>query len=333
MNVGRTMKLMLILDNFWGAVPVPMRTEIRCISRQRCYFRLGVLACLGPLLWGAPPAHARELQNLSEEYEMRIQQVADHVIVPRLVEALSSKERTRLGSFRVEVLASKDSLLLELRADTTQGNTLVVSVGTMFIHDLLVDASVLWALRERPENSISYALDVTRFALDRKQGASSQPQPKPYWELLGWDHKEYESRTANPQYSGWLARSRVETLAWIVARAIVVCAASADEYRWRSSSTEQETRLVAQTADLLMRARFSGLPALGPTIFFYGLQHPSLESEVKWLCFTKLVLGTAISIAERDRARASPIWASRIGEVLARRKQVAEMLTQRGKCP
>ena len=260
---------------------------------------------------------------------MRIQQVADTVIVPRLVEGLSAEERMRLGAFRVEVVASKDPLLLELRADTPQGDTLVVSVGAMFIHDLLVDASVLWALREQPENSISYALDVTRFALGRKQGTSSEQPPKPYWELLGWDHKEYESRTADPQYSGWLTRLRVETFAWIVARAIVVCVASADEYRWRSSSTEHQTRLVAQTTDLLMRARASGLPALGPTIFFYGPQHLSVESEVKWLCSTKLVLSAAISIAERDRASARWAWSIRIGEALARRKHVLKSCSTR----
>ena len=139
-NVGREMKLMLILHNFRGVVPLPVRAEMRGISRQRNYFRLSVLACLGPLLWVAPPVHSRELQISSEEYEMRIQQVADTVIVPRLVEGLSSEERTRLGPFRVEVVAPKDPLLLELRADITDGDTLVVSVGAMFIHDLLVDA-------------------------------------------------------------------------------------------------------------------------------------------------------------------------------------------------
>ena len=77
-NVGREMKLMLILDNFCGVVPLAVRTEMRGVSRQRKYFRLSVLGCFGPLLWVAPPA-PRELQIASEEYQMRIQQVADTV--------------------------------------------------------------------------------------------------------------------------------------------------------------------------------------------------------------------------------------------------------------
>lgn len=176
---------------------------------------------MGVPCWAQAPMTPTQ-QDFAREYQMRIQQVADLLVVPRLLQALSSEERRKLGEFRVDVAQSRDSLRIELEPKAANTNRLVISVGNMFVHDLLVEASVVWASARRDDDAITYAIDVTEYALQARRPGSPHAQPKPYWELLGWDEKKYEAVHNERSNQKLFARARIQTLAWIVARAICV---------------------------------------------------------------------------------------------------------------
>lgn len=286
---------------------------------------------MGVPCWAqAPVTPARE--DPAREYQMRIQQVADLIVVPRLTQALSSEERTKLGAFRVEVIQSRDSLRIELHPKLANTSRLVVSVGNMFVHDLLVEASVVWASTRRDEDAIAYAIDVTEYALQARRPGSPRTQPKPFWELLGWDQKKYEAVHNEPSNQKLFAKARVQTLAWIVARAISVQMSDGADRAWISESAGHEGILLARTADLMMRAKFAPVPALGSSIFFYGVQHPKPEYKQKWLCAAEQVLVAAMTVAEADRGTADDARAARIDATVAEWERVGQILNARGKC-
>lgn len=89
---------------------------------------------------------------------------------------------------------------------------------------------------------------------------------------------------------------------------------------------------MAKTADLMVRAKFAPVPALGSSIFFYGVQHPKPDYKEKWLCSAKQVLGAAIAVAEADRKTADDARAARIDATVAEWKRVGQILSARGKC-
>lgn len=286
-------------------------------------------------IW-APSYSAEGSLDLAEldarEYRMRIQQAADIVVVPRLVQALSDEEQRRLGMFRVDVTGSKDSLGLSLEAQQGSSTRLVVSVGHMFVHDLLVDASLFWTLADKEVDAIDYAVDVTRFALTVRKKAVKEREPPPFWQLLGWDDKKYESLQRDPKYKQYLARARIRTFAWIVARAITMRLRNDANPTLASQSVDEEARVLSSTADLMVKARFSPTPALGSSIFLYGLQQPSRESQDEWLCSSKQVYEAAIPVAERDRATASEARKASIDDTIREWRRIAKLLDKLANC-
>lgn len=301
--------------------------------RRRANLVLGALfsaLLAAPCTAQAPATPAAE--DFAKEYETRIQQVADVVVVPRLMRALSSAERMTLGDFRVKIVRSKDSLRIGLEPKVTQANRLEISVGNMFVHDLLVDASVVWASMRRDDDAITYAIDVTEYALQARRPGTPRAQPRPFWELLGWDQKKYESVQNDAENQKLFTRARVQTLAWIVARAISTQLSDEGSRAWISKSTEDEEILLARTADLMRRAKFSPVPALGASIFFYGVQHPNLQSREKWLCSAKQMLNAAASVAKADRERSNAARAERVDAAVAQWQRVGRILDVRGNC-
>lgn len=287
------------------------------------------------LLTGLSPSAAMdagaEAEREARDYRARVQQAADVVIVPKLLQALSKEELKRLGIFRVDVAASRDSLGLRLDSLAGEETRLVVSIGHMFVHDILIEASVMWPMAGTDEQLLSYATEVTRFALSARDPASTVREPELFWRVLGWSDKKYESLQTNPKYAQYLARSRMRTFAWIVARAIAIRLSNHAPPTLTTQSAEGEARVLASTAQLLMRAHFSPVPALGSSIFFYGVQHRGQDSRA-WRCSAKQVYDAAIVVTEQDLKSASEAFAATLATATRDWRATRDLLDRHGEC-
>lgn len=152
-------------------------------SRVSAFALLFTLALSPGLAPGqAPPAP----DEYARTYEIRVQKLADEIVTPQLLRALSSEERQKLGSFSIDIIHSRDVLRIELEPKRGDATRLVISVGHMIIQNILVDASVVGILAGNTEDLITYSVNTTRFALQAGDSEPDTKAPKPFWRELGW---------------------------------------------------------------------------------------------------------------------------------------------------
>lgn len=308
------------------------------MSTSTCLYRMVAAAALVLLArTGATQDVSREQApaEFGREYSGVIQQALDSIVVPRLTQVLSSEERDTLGTLIVQVVPAMDPLKIKLEPKWANSSRLVVSVGYLIIQDVLIDASLLSMVAGEEERLVMYSIDVAKLAQTDGRDAPSPSSsrrlpPRPFWEVLGWSEQQYESVRQNSSYKRLDARVRVETLAWIVAYALEKRLDEAAVHRDKSKVANKEERIVKRTADLLTKARFAPVPALGVSIYYFGAEQPGDAAAATWVCNARDVLMAAIVNGERGSGRASIDPTTDSGFV--RWRQLAGMLDRKGRC-
>lgn len=278
----------------------------------------------------APPEFAREYREV-------IQKTFDSIIVPQLMQVLSSEERETLGTPIVEVVPSMDPLKIKLEPKQANSSRLVVSVGYLIIQDVLIDASLVSIVAGEEERLVTYTIDVARLAM--QAGRSDSPSlsgsrrlpPRPFWEMLGWSEQQYESVRHKASYKRLDARVRVETLAWTVAYALEKRLDEGKVQLGKSELADEDERIFARTAELLTKARFAPVPALGASIYYFGAQQPDDKAAASWLCNARKVLMAAIAKGEQGSDTAITDRSTMDGRFVQWR-HLAGMLDRKGQC-
>lgn len=276
-------------------------------------------------------------QEFAREYSGVIQRAFDTVVVPQLMQVLSGEERDKLGALIVEVVPSMDPLKINLESKQANSSRLVVSVGYLIIQDVLIDASIVSIVAGEEELLVTYSLDVVKLAMQATRrdspnlSGSRRLPPRPFWEKLGWTEQQYESIRQNISYKRLDAHVRVETLAWIVAHALEKRLGETKAQPGKQELADEGQRVFARTADLLTKARFAPVPALGASIYYFGAQQPDEEAAAAWLCNARHVIAAAIAMSERDRD--TPITdRATMNAGIVQWRRIAGMLDRRGGC-
>ena len=263
---------------------------------------------------------------IAREYQTRGQAAFD-AAASRLLTALSPEERRQLGSLVVNVVPSRDPLRVQLEQNSPGSHRLVVSVGFLILQDLLVDASVVAVVSGTEPALIDYSVEIGKFALQANYPAkyrnSEVSQPKPFWQHLGWTPERYATFRNDPKTKELVSRATMQTHAWLVAYAIA-------EHLKASEGSDAVLRLAD---DLLVRARFAPVPALGASVLFSATKHPDAQQHATWICDGRSYLRAAILIGERDRKNANGARQANIEARMKEWQRVADILDQRGQCP
>lgn len=282
------------------------------------------------LLWAVSSASAAADQSspdaIAREYQTHGQAVFD-VAASRLLTALSTDERRQLGTLVVNVVPSRDPLRVQLEQNSPDANRLVVSVGFLILQDLLVDASVVGVVSGTEPALIDYSVEIGKFALQANYPAkyrnSEISQPKPFWQNLGWTSERYATFRNDPKTKELVSRATMQTHAWLVAYAIAE----------RLEASEGSDAVLGLADDLLVRARFAPVPALGPSVLFSATRHPDAQQHTTWICDGRSYLRSAIFIGERDRKAATGARQANIDARITEWQRVADVLDQKGQCP
>lgn len=288
-------------------------------------------ACCILLMWwttalAAEEEPQRDGDAFVRQYQTRGQAVLDATL-PRLSSALTAEEREKLGRLTINVIPSRDPLRVQLEQDSPDANRLVLSVGFLILQDLLVDASAVAAVSGTEAALIDYAVEVARFALQAnyptKYRSPEIGQPKPFWQHIGWTQERYATYRDNPQAKKIISQATIQTHAWIAAYAIAE----------RLKASEGRDVLLRFAGDLLVRARFAPVPALGASVLFFATKYPDEQQRGAWICGAREALSAAILIGERDRKTAIGVRAETIEARIKEWQRVAELLDQKGDCP
>lgn len=262
---------------------------------------------------------------VARQYQTRGQEALDAVL-PRLISALTVEERAQLGKLTVDVVPSRDPLRVQLERASPEAKRLVVSVGFLILQDLLVDASVVAVVSGTEPALVDYSVDVAKFALQANYPAKYRnpevDRPKPFWHSIGWTSERYATFRDDPQTKKLISRATIQTYAWLVAYAI------SDGL---NTSTNKEA-ILQVTSDLLVRARFAPVPALGASVLFFATKNPNEQHRNAWICDARGILAAAILIGERDRKTATAARAASIEPRLREWQRVADLLQHRGAC-
>ena len=273
----------------------------------------------------APPS------EFAREYRGVIQKAFDSMVMPPLMQVLSSEEREKIGALVIEVIPSMDPLEIKLEPKQANSSRLVVSVGYLIIQDVLIDASVVAIVAGKEDRLVTYAIDAAKLAMQAERSGSSRSgprrlPPRPFWEILGWSAQQHQSVRQNTRYKRLEARVRIETLAWIAAHALEK---RLSESKVQARKPELRNEDLARTADLLTKARFAPAPALGASIYYFGAQQPNEEAAAAWLCNARQVLLAAIAMGERETAITDR---ATLDATFVRWRRTAEILDRRGEC-
>lgn len=310
------------------------------MSRSTRLYRIVVAATLALLARTGPTQEVSGGQappQFAREYRGVIQKTFDSIVVPQLMQVLSSEEREQLGELFVEVVPSMDPLKIKLEPKQAKASRLVVSVGYLIIQDVLIDASIVSIVAGEDERLVTYTVDVAKLAMQADPrgspslGRSRRLPPRPFWEMLGWSEEQYESVRQKTSYKKLDALVRVETLAWTVAYALEKHLNEGKVQPGKPELADEDERIIARTADLLTKARFAPVPALGASIYYFGAQQPDEEAAAAWLCNARQVLAAAIAKGERG-SNTSITDSSTMDGQLVRWRRLAGMLDSKGRC-
>lgn len=295
---------------------------LQLLSKYACCI---LLLCSASSVSTAQENSHGDRDAFAREYQTRGQAVID-AAVPRVISALSTEERGKFGRLTVNVIPSRDPLRVQLERDSPDSIRLAVSVGFLILQDLLVDASVVAVVSGTEDALVDYAVEIARFALQANYPAKYRNpevgRPKPFWQQIGWTSEQYAAFRDNPQTKKLLSQATIQTQAWIVAYAI------AD----RLHAAEGSDAVLRVASDLLVRARFAPVPALGASVLFFAIKYPDEQQRNAWICAARGVLSAATIIGERDREAASAARAASIEARIKEWQRVAEFLDHRGDC-
>ena len=288
-------------------------------------------ACGMLLLFAAAGVSAAEenarssSEAVAYEYQTRGQEALDAVLPP-LIGALTPEQRAELGTLTVDVVPSRDALRVQLERAAPDAHRLVVSVGFLILQDLLVDASVTAVVSGTEPALVDYSVEVAEFALQANYPAKYRnpkvDRPKPFWQSIGWTSERYATFRDNPQTKKLLSRATIQTHAWLVANAI------ADAL----NTSANKDAVLQVTSDLLVRARFAPVPALGASVLFSATKNPNEQQHNAWICDTRGILAAAIRIGERDLKTATAARAASIEPRIKEWQRVADLLQHKGAC-
>lgn len=286
----------------------------------------GLLMCFAPSASTAQAEADRSADAFAREYQTHAKAVMD-AAVPRLLDALSAEERAKLGQFSAHIIASRDPLRVQLERDSPDSSRLTISAGFLILQDLLVDASAVAAVSGTEAALVDYSVETARFALQANYPAKYRNaevgRPKPFWQHIGWTQERYANYRDNPQAKRIISQATIQTHAWIAAYAIAE----------RLKASEGNDAVLRFAGDLLVRARFAPVPALGASVLFFATEYPDEQQRGAWICGARGALSAAILIGERDRKAATGFRAETIEARIKEWQRVAELLDQKGDCP
>lgn len=263
--------------------------------------------------------------GVARGYQKHGQAVLD-AAASRLISALSAEERASLGRLTVNVIPSRDPLRVQIEQVSPESAQLVVSVGFLVLQDLLVDASAIAVVSGNEAALVDYSVDTARFALQAnypaKYRSAEVGRAKPFWQHIGWTQDRYVAFRDDPRAKKLISQATIQTHAWIIAYSI------AD--RLNASRDSQGSASVA--ADLLDRAKFAPVPALGASVLFFATKHPDERQRGAWICGGRGVLSAAIQISERDLKAGRGARAETTEARMAEWQRVAQLLDEQGDC-
>lgn len=284
-----------------------------------------LLVCFAPSASTAQAEADRSADAFAREYQTHAKAVMD-AAVPRLLDALSAEDRAKLGQLSVNIIASRDPLRVQIERDSPDTSRLTVSAGFLILEDLLVDASAVAAVSETEAALVDYSVETARFALQANYPAKYRNpevgRPTPFWQHIGWTQERYATFRDNPQAKKIISQATIQTHAWIAAYAIAE----------RLKASEGSDALLRFAGDLLVRARFAPVPALGASVLFFATRYPDEQQRGAWICGARGALSAAILIGERDRKGVSGARAETIDARIKEWQRVAELLDRRGDC-
>lgn len=294
------------------------------LTKVSCWALLAFL-CAPPELQ-AQQVPAADGDAFAREQQKRSQSVMDAVL-PRLIAALPEAEPGELRKLVVEVVLSRDPTKIQLDRGLPDADRLVISAGFLALQDVLTEASVMAVVANQDAALVDYSVAMTKYALQANYPASyrnpSFKKPEPFWKAIGWTQERHASFREDPRSKELVSRAAVQSHAWLVAYAISE----------RLSETENDrAKLLERAGDLLIKAHLSPVPALGPSVLFFGTKNPDERQSNAWICASRSALSAAISLGERDRKNANAVRASNIDKSVREWDRVAKILDQKGHC-
>lgn len=267
----------------------------------------------------------RREDAVGREYQKRGQAVLE-MAASRMISALSAEERAKLGRLTVDVIESRDPLRVQLERESPESSRFAVSVGFLILQDVLVDASAVAVVSGKEAELIDYSVETARFALQAnyppKYRNAEIARTKPFWQHIGWTEEQYAAFRRDPRAKKLISQAAIQTHAWIIAYSVADCLNASDD----------SDELLYAASDLMDRAQFAPVPALGAAVLFFATKYPDEQERATWICGVRGSLLAAIRINERHRNAALGPPAETIDARIALWRRTAALLDERGDC-
>lgn len=264
-------------------------------------------------------------------YQEAAQAMLDVEVMPRLLNSMSASDRERLGSFRAEVILSRDPTRLQLERESARSSRLVITAGFLSVQDVLIDAWAVATASNHERDLIDYSIEITRFAL-RSGYDGNIAAPPPFWSQIGWPAPRYQQLRTDRQTQELRYTQTLQALAWIVANAMAerLTAESVDDAARGLQSPKPQR---ARAGELLRQAHLPSVPAWPVVLFVNALQSPDEGAATHWICATRDASADASAphginqpdpLSARERALRE--------NTLGAWRETTEMLSTYGKC-